>query len=358
MADKLRVGVIFGGRSAEHELSLMSAKHIFALLTQGGYQIVPIGITREGQWLLLEDVARAIRKMEKDRRCSFHDCIPAENAPPSAKIAAYLQQNVDVVFPVLHGRYGEDGTVQAVLELADVPYIGCGVLASALAMDKAATKKMLAAHRIPVVDALVINRKQWENTPETICRYIDDELNYPCFVKPVTAGSIIGISKVSGQEQLQSALSAAATHDRRILVEDALEGRKIEVAVLGNDEPIASVAGEIIVSDELTDHARKDPASNSELCIPADLTPRMAEKIGRLAIDVFKALDCAGLARIGFLLTRSGKLYVNEINTLPGFAAGSSYLKLWAHSGIEENNLLERLIGLALERYKEICYVK
>lgn len=352
MADKLRVGVIFGGRSAEHDISIMSAKSILALLAQEKYQIVPIGITREGQWLLLEDVARAIRKMGRDRKLSFQDLIPPDNTPPSEKIIAFLKQNVDIVFPVVHGKNGEDGTLQGVLELADVPYVGCGVLASALAMDKAAAKKMFAAHRLPVVDALIISRKMWEHAPQEVITNIDEKIKYPCFVKPVNTGSSIGISKVHDREALHDALAAAAAHDRRILIEEAVEGREIAVAVLGNEDPIASVPGEIISSREFYDYEAKYTEGQAELRVPADLPPRTADKIQKLAVDAYKALDCAGMAQVDFFITRSGKIYINEINTLPGFTPFSMYPLLWEHTGIDGAALLDRLFALALERDK------
>lgn len=358
MADKLRIGVIFGGRSAEHDISIMSAKNILSLLTQEKYQIVPIGITHEGQWLLLEDVARAIRKMEKDQKLNFQDLIPVENLSPSEKIITFLKQNVDVVFPVLHGRYGEDGTLQGLLELADVPYIGCGVMASALAMDKAVTKKVLSANRIPVVDAFVISRKLWENSPEEMMEYIDDKIDYPCFVKPVNTGSSIGISKVHDQEELKDALTAAALHDRRMLIEKAIEGREIEVAVLGNENPTTSVPGEIISFREFYDYEAKYTEGHAELRIPAELPARTVEKIQKMAIDAYKALDCAGMARVDFFLTRSGKVYVNEVNTIPGFTSYSMYPKLWEHTGVDGEKLLDRLIELAVDRHKEKYYVK
>jgi D-alanine-D-alanine ligase len=358
VADKLRVGVIFGGRSAEHDVSIMSAKNIIGLLSQAKYSIVPIGITHQGQWLLLEDVARIIRKMEKDRKLAFQDLIPMENAPPSEKIISCLKQSVDVVFPLIHGKNGEDGTLQGVLELADVAYVGSGVLASALAMDKAATKKILSAHRIPVVDALVVTRKMWRHSPEEISKYVDEKSHYPCFVKPVNTGSSIGVSKVHSQDELQQALTTAAAYDRRMLVEEAVEGREITVAVIGNEDPIVSVPGEIVTTREFYDYEAKYTEGSTELRIPADLPPRSAEKIRKIAIDAFKALDCAGMARVDFFLTRSGKIYVNEVNTIPGFTSYSMYPKLWEHTGMDGRTLLGRLLDLAMERYRDKYYVK
>lgn len=358
MADKLRVGVIFGGRSAEHDISVMSAKNILSLLSQAKYKVVPIGITREGNCLLVEDVARAIKKLERDRKLSFQDVIPPENIFPSEKIFSFIKQDIDLVFPVLHGRNGEDGTLQGVCELADVPYVGSGVMASALAMDKAATKKILSAHHIPVVKAQVVARRRWEDSPEEVIKYVSDEIKYPCFVKPVNTGSSIGISKVQHQEELKEALTAAALHDRQLLIETAVEGREIEVAVLGNETPQASVPGEIVTSRPFYDYEAKYTDGCAQLSIPADLPARTTEKMQKFALQAFKALDCAGMARVDFFLSRSGKIYVNEINTIPGFTSFSMYPQLWEKTGIDGESLVDKLIELAMERYREKTYVK
>lgn len=352
MADKLRVGVIFGGQSSEHDSSIMSAKNVFGMLAREKYRIVPIGITRQGQWLLLEDVTRAIRRMGKDHKLSFQDLIPEENTPPSEKLVSCLKQNVDVLIPVVHGRYGEEGTLQGMLELADVPYVGSGVLACALVMDKAAMKKMLSAHRLPVVDGLVTSRLLWSQVPETVIKQINAEIKYPCVVKPVGAGAGIGVSNVADQQQLREALDKAAELDRRIIIEEAVEGREIAVAVMGNDAPLASVPGEIISSSEKED-AAETGEGGAGMSAPADLPVRTVEKLQKMAVDAFKALDCAGMAQVDFSLSRSGKICIKEIRTIPGFAAGDIFPQLWEHTGISGAMLLDRLIELALERHKE-----
>ena len=254
---------------------------------------------------------------------------------------------------MLHGRNGEDGTLQGLCELADVPYVGSGVMASALAMDKAATKKILSANHLPVVKARVVTRRLWENSPAEVIKVVSEEIKYPCFVKPANTGSSIGISKVRHQEELKAALAAAALYDRRLLVETAVEGREIEVAVLGNEAPQASLPGEIVTSRAFYDYEAKYADGCTQLYVPADLPARTTEKIQKLALQAFKALDCAGMARVDFFLSRNGKIYINEINTIPGFTSFSMYLRLWEKTGIDGEMLVDKLLELALERYRE-----
>jgi len=351
MAKKLRVGVVYGGRSAEHDISVMSAKYIMELLNPQVYEIVPIGITREGQWLMAEDVKRAIMELKRNKRASFED-ITAELPTVSPQTLIILKQHVDVIFPVLHGRNGEDGVIQGFLEQVDVPYVGCNILASALAMDKAITKAILKSHRIPVCDWLLVSRPDWEASPEEVIGYIESKLHYPCFVKPANSGSSIGVSKASCQDELGEALTLAATYDRRMLVEEMLEGREIEVGILGNEDPVVSMPGEVVPSRSFYDYEAKYTDGGAVINIPAELSERVVEKIQALAIETYEALDCSGLARVDFFVTRGNKVYVNEINTMPGFTKHSIYPKLWAASGIEGEDLVARLIELALDRYK------
>jgi D-alanine-D-alanine ligase len=356
MAEKLRVGVIFGGQSAEHEVSVKSAKNILDVLDQKKYDIVPIGITQEGHWLLVEDVVKVIKVLEKNKKATFHDVFTAKNAKMASlptKVLANLEQAVDIVFPVLHGTYGEDGTIQGLLELVNVPYVGCGVMASAIAMDKAATKAVLTAHKIPVVDYQLVLRSQWETAPEKVISRIEEEYRYPCFVKPANAGSSIGVTKARSREELMEALQLAASYDRRILAEEAIEGREIEVAVLGNAEPVASIPGEVISSHDFYDYEAKYTDGGASIQIPADLSPRIVEKIREMAVQAYQAVDCAGMARVDFFVTRSNKIYVNEINTIPGFTSHSMYPMLWEQSGLSKEILIDRLITLGLEKHHE-----
>jgi D-alanine-D-alanine ligase len=306
---KLRVGVILGGRSGEHEVSLRSAQS---------------GET------------------------------PAAPADSSLIPRHESLRSVDVVFPVLHGPYGEDGTVQGLLELAHIPYVGCGVLASALAMDKAACKAVFAAAGLPQLPFLLVQRRRWENEPEQVLADVESRLTYPLFAKPANLGSSVGVSKATQRTELARALDQAARYDRRLLVEQGIDAREIEVSVLGNDDPIASVPGEIVPQREFYDYAAKYLDPGSELIIPAPLSPGLAEAARQMAVQAFLAIDGAGMARVDFLLERrTGQLYLSEVNTIPGFTSISMYPKLWEASGLSYPALIDRLIELALERYAD-----
>ena len=353
-----RVAVIFGGQSGEHDVSLASARSVMAVLRQTGRQVVPIGITRQGRWLLhgnpyavLSDVAlhpdSAIAESVSADLGAGRELVPGatgEDFPP-----------VDVVFPILHGPHGEDGTVQGLLELAGVPYVGCGVLASSLSMDKIACKDVLAAHGLPVAPSEAVMRSQWEWTPDRVIADIEASLGYPLFVKPANLGSSIGVSKAGNRAELTRAITEAAQYDRRILVEHAVHSpREIECAVLGNDDPIASVPGEVRPSNDFYDYAAKYIDGKSKLLIPAPLPPAVAARVRELAVAAFRAVDGAGLARVDFLLSdETGELYISELNTLPGFTTISMYPKLWEASGLSYGDLVERLIELALERHND-----
>ncbi len=347
----LRVGVIFGGQSGEHDVSLVSSRFVMDVLAKKGYTIVPIGITRGGRWLLSGDSHVLL---------SGGGAEPAQEAGSESGDAHELVPGatgrvfpaVDVVFPVLHGPHGEDGTLQGLLELAGVPYVGCGVLASSLAMDKIACKQLLSSQGIPVVPFVAALRSEWESKPQAVLGQIEAELGYPVFVKPANLGSSIGVSKAADRQELVAALDEAARYDRRILVERAVPSpREIECAVLGNDDPIASVPGEVVPSNEFYDYAAKYIDGKSGIRIPAPLPNGMAERVRELAVAAFRAIDGAGLARVDFLLSETtGELYLNELNTLPGFTAISMYPKLWEATGISNEELVERLVNLALER--------
>jgi len=364
MAEKLRVGVIFGGQSGEHEVSLVSAQGIMNAMDKERYEIIPIGIAKEGRWLtsgepmkLLQSGGPGVAGQIADTRQAepgTWELVPTDRRElvPGTRETGFPQ--VDVVFPVLHGPYGEDGTVQGLLELAGIPYVGAGVLGSALGMDKIAMKAVFASHGLPVVEQVALKRRDWERDPEAMVELVEKQLGYACFIKPANLGSSVGISKVHQRSGLAPALALAARYDRRMLAERAVNAREIECSVLGNDEPIASVPGEIIPCREFYDYIAKYIDDRSELIIPADLPPGVTRRIQELAIAAFLAVDCAGMARVDFLLDRdTGELYVGELNTIPGFTPISMYPKLWEASGISYSELIDRLIELALERHAD-----
>lgn len=368
MARKIRVGVIFGGRSGEHEVSLVSARSVMDALDKDKYEIIPLGITREGRWLTGADPLRTLQSMTGaakpliQEECTWQRSTDASQLPATLPASRELVPGadekgipyVDVVFPVLHGPYGEDGTVQGLLELADIPYVGAGVLGSALAMDKAAMKAVFRAEGLPVAAALLVMRWDWEDNPTTVARRVEKEIGYPCFVKPANLGSSVGISKVHMPAEFASAMNLAARYDRKLLVERAINAREIECSVLGNDHPIASLPGEVVPKREFYDYVAKYEDEQTQLIIPADLTPQQVDRIQELAVRAFVALDCAGMARADFLVDRvSGEIYLNELNTIPGFTSVSMYPKLWEASGIPYPELLDRLVQLALERHSD-----
>ena len=346
---KLRVGVIYGGRSGEHEVSVASAAAIFKYLDPTKYEAVPIRIEKSGRWALGDRVPLALSAADVIRQQ------PAQALQPVEASAAVAATGVDVVFPVLHGPYGEDGTVQGLLELANVPYVGAGVLGSATGMDKSVMKTLFLAAGLPVGPYLTVLARQWANDAAGIAATIETTLGFPVFVKPANLGSSVGISKARTRPELDAAMALALQFDRKIVIEAAVpDAREIECAVLGNDEPEASVPGEVIPSKEFYDYEAKYLGGGSTEVIPAELTPVLAAEVRRLAIKAFQAVDCAGMARVDFLMPRgSSELYLNELNTIPGFTANSMYPKMWQASGLSYPALLDRLITLALERHAE-----
>lgn len=338
--------VVFGGRSGEHEVSLASARAIIDTLRKGErFEVIPMGITKEGHWLSSGDPMSELESVSADGRSG----VPAS---VSEKLPANLGR-CDVVFPVLHGPYGEDGTIQGLLELAGVPYVGSGVLGSAASMDKVTMKKIFAYHGLPQVEWLGLTRKEWEADRKTWTRHVEKDLGYPCFVKPSNLGSSVGISKASSPEELEDALDVAAGLDRRMIVEAAADAREIEVAVLGNEDPKVSVPGEILVdTNEFYDYEAKYTEGKSEVVAPADIPGGAAMEIRNIARDAYRAVDAAGMARIDFFLEHgTGRVLLNEINTIPGFTPTSVYARLWDASGLPYDRLLARLIDLALERH-------
>ncbi|MDQ7794078.1 MAG: D-alanine--D-alanine ligase family protein [bacterium] len=351
---RLRVGVIFGGRSGEHEVSLISARSILRALDPSRFEAVPIAITREGRWLLAGDALKALEAGSTDLRGqpvallgdpACQGLVPLEGRG--------IAQQLDVVFPVLHGPHGEDGTIQGLLELANLPYVGAGVLGSALGMDKAVQKALLDHRGIPVADYIVVRDSVWRSAPDPLLDAVAARMGYPCFVKPANLGSSIGITKVKAPEALPAAIELAFRYDRKALVEEAVAGREIEVSVLGNEEPEASVCGEILPSREFYDYQAKYVDNSSRLIIPADLPPEVSQEVRRLAVASFLALEASGMARVDFLVALGPRrIIVNELNTIPGFTPISMYPKLWEASGVAYPELITRLIELALERHE------
>jgi D-alanine-D-alanine ligase len=390
---KLRVGILFGGRSGEHEISLLSAASVFKAIDKTKYEVVPIGITKEGRWVTAGDAVNLLHgKTAKSARgkplragdpqatssaavLSAGQSVifppePQKGRNPSlepfqADVSSLTRRasdraiNVDIIFPVLHGTFGEDGTIQGLLELADIPYVGAGVLGSAAGMDKDIMKSLFQAAGLPIVKHVTVLRSQWEGDTREVRKFIESKLKYPVFVKPANLGSSVGISKAHDREELGPAIEEAAKYDRKIVIEQGVGGKKnkareIECAVLGNDQPEASVAGEIVPGKEFYDYTAKYLDEGSELFIPAELSKGEMKAFRKLAVAAFRAVDCSGLARVDFLMDpKSRKIYLNEINTMPGFTSISMYPKLWAASGVEYPTLIERLIALGLERYAD-----
>lgn len=361
MPKKIRLGILFGGRSGEHEVSLESAASILKAIDRGKYDVVPIGITREGRWVLgsgpaglspkaLAGVLQNGRAIAPPADPTRRELTPLAAPPRGVKDHAAL----DVVFPVLHGTFGEDGTVQGLLDLAGIPYVGAGVLGSATGMDKDVMKRLFRDAGLPVVPWILLLRSELIAHPARTRRQTAREIGYPAFVKPANLGSSVGISKVHNPGELRAAIELAAKFDRKIIVEKAIDAREIECAVLGNDAPQASVPGEIVPVNEFYDYQAKYVEEGSRLIIPAKLGAARTRKVQQLALRAFKAIDCAGMGRVDFLMDRkSGKLYVNEINTIPGFTSISMYPKLWEASGMPYAKLIDRLVELAIERHRD-----
>jgi D-alanine-D-alanine ligase len=387
---KIRVGILFGGRSGEHEVSLLSAASVFNAIDKSKYEVVPIGITKQGHWVTAVDAERLLTGKAADheeRHLRAGDpeatpgaavlatgesvVVPPEPHQPGSSMAAFQTDNaifrraadrtinVDIIFPVLHGTFGEDGTIQGLLELADLPYVGAGVLGSAAGMDKDIMKALFRAADLPIVKHVTVLRGDWEAEPKKVQKLVESKLKYPVFVKPANLGSSVGISKAHDRKELGPAIDEAARFDRKIVIEQGVGGRKqqareIECSVLGNDKPEASVPGEIVPGQEFYDYNAKYLDEGSQLIIPAKLSKAEAKKVRQLAIAAFKAVDCSGLARVDFLMDpKTRKIYLNEINTMPGFTSISMYPKLWAATGVTYPELIERLIQLGLERYQE-----
>src|SRR5882672_1259085 len=388
---KLRVGILFGGRSGEHEVSLLSAASVLKAIDKTKYEVVPIGITKAGHWVTAEHAEKLLQGDTSRSDQPSHLRAGDPDATPGAALLAQGEAvivppepvhrdsgmapfrieasalrrtsdraiNVDVIFPVLHGTFGEDGTIQGLLELADIAYVGAGVLGSSAGMDKDVMKSLFRAAGLPIVRHVTVLRSQWERDPKKVQKLVESKLKYPVFVKPANLGSSVGISKAHDRKELGPAIEEAAKFDRKIVIEQGVGGskqkaREIECSVLGNDKPEASVPGEIVPGKEFYDYTAKYVDEGSQLIIPAKLSKTETKRVQHLAINAFKAVDCSGLARVDFLMEpKSRKIYLNEINTMPGFTAISMYPKLWAASGLSYPDLIERLIHLGLERHEE-----
>jgi D-alanine-D-alanine ligase len=396
---KIRVGILFGGRSGEHEVSLLSAASVLNAINKTKYEVVPIGITKDGRWLTAEHAERLLKGekhagelVDKNVRATptplragdpeatpgaallaagASVVVPPEPARREAGLAPFQTDastlrrasdraiNVDVIFPVLHGTFGEDGTIQGLLELADIAYVGAGVLGSSAGMDKDVMKSLFRAAGLPIVKHVTVLRGEFERAPKKVQKLVESKLKYPIFVKPANLGSSVGISKAHDRKELDPAIADAAKFDRKIVIEEGVGGKKnkareIEVAVLGNDNPEASIAGEIIPCKEFYDYDAKYLVEGSEGVIPAKITKAEMKTVQRLAIAAFQAVDCTGLARVDFLMDpKSRKIFVNEINTMPGFTAISMYPKMWAASGLSYPDLIDRLIQLGIERHED-----
>ncbi len=399
-SSKIRVGILFGGRSGEHEVSLLSAASVLKAIDKSKYEVVSIGITKEGRWLTAEHAERLLKGQSQQQavegggysqsqsisqlRAGDPDATPGAAllatgesvvVPPeparrgsglepfqtdaNLRRAADRAINVGVIFPVLHGTFGEDGTIQGLFELADIAYVGAGVLGSSAGMDKDVMKSLFRAAGLPIVKHVTVLRSQFERDPKRVQRLVDSKLKYPVFVKPANLGSSVGISKAHDRKEIGPAIVEAAKFDRKIVIEEGVGGKKgkareIECAVLGNDDPKASIAGEIVPCKEFYDYDAKYLAEGSQLVIPAKLTKAEMKNVQKLAIAAFQAVDCTGLARVDFLMDpKSRKMFVNEINTMPGFTAISMYPKLWEASGVSYPDLIDQLIQLGIARHKD-----
>jgi len=389
---KIRVGILFGGRSGEHEVSLLSAASVLNAIDKTKYEVVPIGITKDGRWLTAEHAERLLRgdsdegarTPQTTLRAGDPEAtlgaavlaagesvvVPPEPARRGVGLSPFQTDanlrrasdraiNVDVIFPVLHGTFGEDGTIQGLLELADLAYVGAGVLGSSAGMDKDVMKSLFIAAGLPIVKHVTVLRSQFEREPKRVQKLVESKLKYPVFVKPANLGSSVGISKAHDRKELGPAIAEAAKFDRKIVIEEGVGGKKnkareIECAVLGNDDPKASIAGEIIPCKEFYDYDAKYLVEGSEPVIPAKLSKSEMKIVQKLAIAAFQAVDCTGLARVDFLMDpKSRKMFVNEINTMPGFTAISMYPKLWNATGVSYPELIDRLIQFGIERHED-----
>ncbi len=359
MSDKIRVGVLFGGRSAEHEVSVISARSMLEAIDHDQYELVMVGISQEGRWLTAVDTQQLLGSSRIEsaglKPVALDYLGGRELVAYGTSAQAFAPRPLDVIFPLLHGPYGEDGTVQGLMELADVAYVGAGVLGSAVGMDKEMMRRVFKAEGLPQLDYVVVRRSRWERAEQAVLDEVQARFALPVFVKPVNMGSSIGVSKARDREQLRQAINAAAEYDYKVMIEEeAKDCREVEVAILGNEEPQASVVGEIESGGEFYDYGAKYIDDNSQLHIPARISEATAEKVRQLGVRAFQAVEAWGLSRVDFFVGKEDEqVYLNEINTMPGFTPISMYPKLWQASGLTYGALIDRLIELALERHAE-----
>jgi D-alanine-D-alanine ligase len=354
---RLRVGVLFGGRSTEHEVSILSAQSIISAMDPQRFEAVPLYIDKEGRWLIGDSLKRLVSNAASHKYVYLppdptqRSLVPAHDGREGRDGG---MPPLDVVFPVFHGLNGEDGTIQGVLELANVPYVGAGVLGSALGLDKIYMKRAFAAAGLPVVDYLPTTRRQYERDPDAFVTLVEERIGYPCFSKFANSGSSVGTTKAHNRAELVEGLRLASSFDRKLLVERAIDARELEISVLGNDEPEASVVGEVVPAHEFYDYDAKYLDEGSRLLIPAPIDAKLAEEARAMALRAFQAVDAAGMARVDFFMERTtGRILVNELNTIPGFTRISMYPKLWEASGLSYPKLIERLVELAVERFDD-----
>ncbi|RJX23510.1 MAG: D-alanine--D-alanine ligase [Dethiobacter sp.] len=357
MGKKLKVGILLGGRSGEHAVSLLSAASVISAMDHDKYEIIPVGITEDGRWLAGGNPMKALQEKEIPGDCYFASLVTDPFAPGLILLdregLSHGFLPLEAVFPVLHGPYGEDGTVQGLLELAGIPYVGAGVLSSAVGMDKAVMKILFQHRGLPVGDFLFFKSHEWARNKISLLKNIEERLGYPCFVKPANLGSSVGVSKAAVQEALVKGINEALRYDHKVIVEAFIPGREIECSVLGDEEPVSSVPGEIIPSADFYDYRAKYIDTGSRLVIPALLKPEVQEKFKAYAVEAFQAVECSGLGRIDFFYQEEeDRIYVSEINTIPGFTSISMYPKLWEASGLPYAELIDRLIQIALQRHQ------
>lgn len=371
----VKLAIVYGGKSAEHQVSLQTAKAVINALDQNKFQIYPIYITEQGQWVKGKQLTGPVEHVEQLKLDQPQSVFVQKDAgslkvdengqlPASfsqqlfhIKNADYSEQ-IDIVFPLLHGPNGEDGTIQGMLELLNIPYVGNGVLASAAGMDKVIMKNLFAQAGLNQAKYVWFTRRDWEKNKEEVFQKVETELGYPCFVKPANLGSSVGINKAKDRKSLNEAIEEAFLYDRKLIIEESIEGREIEIGVLGNDEPICSIAGEIAPKKEFYDYKAKYLDGDTELIIPADLTETEYEKIKEMALKAFKAIDGAGLVRADFFLKKDGTPLINEVNTMPGFTPFSMFPLLWKHTGVDYPELIEKLVQLGMERYEQKQRIK
>jgi D-alanine-D-alanine ligase len=369
MNDKIRLGVIFGGRSGEHEVSVRSARSVIEAADAEKFEVVPVAITKEGRWLSPAESAsmlpEATRRALSDSVSAADEAVTIVGDPSRRGLLkldggaeSSVAQRLDVVFPVLHGTYGEDGTIQGLLEMAGVPYVGCGVLASSCGMDKVTMKSLFKQAKLPICEYIWFLRGEWENEPVRVLERVTGEIGFPCFVKPANLGSSVGISRAVDEKTLSEAINLAARYDRKIIVEEGLDVREIECAVMGNDEPSASLPGEYVIYDEgakFLDYTEKySSTGHVEFVVPAPIKKRQTRRVQEMSVRAFKAIDGAGFARVDFFLRRdTGKILINELNTIPGLTDVSGFPKMWAATGVPFKEVIARLVELAFERHAE-----